>query len=224
MNFKYPLILRKTKAERLMINIYKYRKVIIVSVPHFYSNFQINDFISEKENWIRKKIELIEQAENLIRTESDEIFLLGSTYKLIRVENEMSITTNFKEKTVTGNVDVLKDKSSLKQFYRNISKKYIIPYAFQLSKKHNIEIKRIFIRDQKSSWGTYSTRGNLSFNFRAILCPEPVIRYLVYHELSHTIQMNHSKKFWAQVEAFFPEYEEHKKWLKVHSQSIRAIV
>lgn len=203
MNFKYPLILRKTKAARLMINIYKYRKVIIVSVPHFYSNFQINDFISEKENWIRKKIELIEQAENLIRTESDEIFLLGSTYKLIRVENEMSITTNFKEKTVTGNVDVLKDKSSLKQFYRNISKKYIIPYAFQLSKKHNIEIKRIFIRDQKSSWGTYSTRGNLSFNFRAILCPAGQSIALKLNDKLPLVEYVPHDDFWSRIKILF---------------------
>ncbi len=224
MNFKYPLILKKGNAARLVINIHRNKKVIIVSAPDFYSEFQINNFISEKENWIRKKIELIEQAENLIRIQSDEIFILGSIYKLIRIENERNITTDFNKKTVTGNVDVLKNKASLKQFYRNMSKRYIIPYAFKLSSKHNIEIKRVFIRDQKSSWGTCSTRGNLSFNFRAILCPEPVIRYLVYHELSHTIQMNHSKKFWAQVEAFYPEYKEHKNWLKVHSQCIRGIV
>ena len=75
---------------------------------------------------------------------------------------------------------------------------------------------RITIRSQRSRWGSCSSKGNLNFNCLLILCPEEVRDYVVVHELCHRIEMNHSPKFWAQVERVCPDYRVHRKWLKDH--------
>ena len=72
---------------------------------------------------------------------------------------------------------------------------------------------RIFIKNQKSRWGSCSSARNLNFNWRLMMAPLTVLDYVVVHEISHLKQMNHSKEFWAEVEKVLPDYQEQKKWL-----------
>lgn len=73
---------------------------------------------------------------------------------------------------------------------------------------------RITIRSQRSRWGSCSSKGNLNFNCLLMLTPPEVIDYVVVHELCHRIEMNHSPRFWAQVERILPDYRTQKEWLK----------
>jgi len=81
----------------------------------------------------------------------------------------------------------------------------------------------ITIRDQKSRWGSCSSRGTLSFNYRLIFAPPKVLDYVVVHELCHLTHMNHSKDFWNMVEQIMPEYKVHKTWLREHGQELNLI-
>ncbi len=80
----------------------------------------------------------------------------------------------------------------------------------------------ITVRDQKTRWGSCSARGNLNFNWRLILAPEPVLDYVVIHELAHRKEMNHSKQFWDIVEAMMPDYRIQRQWLKEHGDQLMA--
>ncbi len=79
---------------------------------------------------------------------------------------------------------------------------------------------RITIRNQKTRWGSCSSRGNLNFNCLLMPAPDKVTDYVVVHELCHLKQMNHSKKFWAEVEKFMPDYKIYKKWLNENGGAI----
>lgn len=75
---------------------------------------------------------------------------------------------------------------------------------------------RVSIRKQKTRWGSCSREGNLSFNCLLMMAPPEVLDYVVVHELSHRLEMNHSSRFWTQVEKVIPDYRKHRKWLKEH--------
>ena len=73
---------------------------------------------------------------------------------------------------------------------------------------------KITVRNQKTRWGSCSSKGNLNFNCLLMLTPPEVLDYVVVHELCHRKQMNHSKAFWLEVEKVLPNYKEVRKWLK----------
>lgn len=73
---------------------------------------------------------------------------------------------------------------------------------------------RITIREQKTRWGSCSSKGNLNFNWKLVLMPEEVLDYVVVHELAHRREMNHSERFWAIVEEVLPDCRERRRRLK----------
>jgi len=86
--------------------------------------------------------------------------------------------------------------------------------AAYYAKLLQVDYGRITIRNQKSRWGSCSSKGNLNFNCLLMLTPPEVIDYVVVHELCHRKEMNHSVRFWNEVEKILPDYRERREWLK----------
>jgi predicted metal-dependent hydrolase len=85
-----------------------------------------------------------------------------------------------------------------------------------------VEVQRVQIRDQRSRWGSCSTRGTLSFNWRLVLAPFEVLDYIVVHELCHLRVPNHSRRFWKLVEARRPDWRAQRDWLYEHGPELLA--
>lgn len=82
------------------------------------------------------------------------------------------------------------------------------------AKEMNITYGRITIRNQKTRWGSCSSKGNLNFNYRLFFMDDNLMDYVVIHELAHRKHMNHSKEFWTLVEQYCPDYKQRRKMLK----------
>ena len=98
--------------------------------------------------------------------------------------------------------------------YRKEARRRITERAAYFAEKMGVDYGRIAIRAAKTRWGSCSARGNLNFHWKLILMPPAILDYVVVHELAHRIEMNHSPRFWAQVERILPDYRERRRWLK----------
>lgn len=154
---------------------------IIVRAPLKAKDSDIQKFIEEKSNWIKKHLKRITERKAL------------QTPKLTNAE-----------------IKALTDKA----------KTDIPERAAKYAEITDVTFDKITIRNQKTRWGSCSSKGSLNFNCLLMLCPEEVRDYVVVHELCHLIEMNHSARFWAEVERVLPDYRERKKWLKENGNII----
>ena len=92
----------------------------------------------------------------------------------------------------------------------------IAAYAGQMG----VTYGRVTIRNQKTRWGSCSSKGNLNFNCLLMLTPREVQDYVIVHELRHRKEMNHSPKFWAVVEEVLPDYKKRRNWLRENGSAI----
>lgn len=88
------------------------------------------------------------------------------------------------------------------------------------AEKMQISYGRITIRNQKTRWGSCSGKGNLNFNCLLMLTPPEVLDYVIVHELCHRKEMNHSQRFWKEVEKVLPDYQARRRWLKENGNRI----
>ena len=111
-------------------------------------------------------------------------------------------------------------RKALENRYRQAAKEYFPARVAYYEKIIGVTHNEIRIRDQKTRWGSCSSKGNLNFNWRLMLAPPRVLDYVVVHELCHRKEMNHSKAFWNAVEMVLPDYKELRKWLRDNGNSL----
>ncbi len=91
----------------------------------------------------------------------------------------------------------------------------------QLAGQHQLAVRRVMVRNQRSRWGSCSHRGTISLNWRLVQAPVFVRDYIILHELAHLREMNHSRRFWREVEALCPEFRAAERWLKSNAELLR---
>lgn len=103
---------------------------------------------------------------------------------------------------------------------RRRASKELPPVLLALAQAHGITVSAISVRNQRSRWGSCSSRGSITLNWRLILVPEYVREYVMVHELMHRRELNHSKRFWRHVAAACPRYGEARRWLRTEGQRL----
>ena len=124
------------------------------------------------------------------------------------------------EKQVQLKKDRLTLSDAQRKRYIETARSIFTQKAAYYAKLIGVTYGRISIREQKTRWGSCSSRGTLSFNYRLIYGPAGPLDYVVVHELCHLTHMNHSKDFWNMVERIMPDYRIYKQWLREHGQEL----
>lgn len=113
-------------------------------------------------------------------------------------------------------------RPALEAHWRRMAERELPPRVFELAALHQLTVRRVTVRNQKSRWGSCSIRGTISLNWRLIQTPGFVRDYLILHELMHLRQMNHSERFWREVARVCPEYRAAERWLRQHARLLRG--
>ena len=95
-----------------------------------------------------------------------------------------------------------------------LAAEYMPARVAELAAIHGFDYAVVRIKNQKTRWGSCSAKGNINLNLRLMMAPDPVIDYVIIHELCHLRELNHSLAFWALVESCCPDYRRWRNWLK----------
>jgi predicted metal-dependent hydrolase len=112
-------------------------------------------------------------------------------------------------------------RASVEKHFRQLAERELPPRVFELASLHQLTVHRVSVRNQKSRWGSCSRRGTISLNWRLVQTPAFVRDYIILHELMHLRQMNHSARFWREVEYVCPDYATAELWLRRNSGLLR---
>jgi predicted metal-dependent hydrolase len=110
--------------------------------------------------------------------------------------------------------------AALERFYRRAAR---VEIGFKLDHACQVtgnSYSKLTIRNQRTRWASCSSTGTMSFNWRLLLAPEPVLDYVVWHEVCHLQVMDHSRRFWALVARYCPDHREYSRWLRRHGPTL----
>ena len=110
--------------------------------------------------------------------------------------------------------------TALERFYRRAARTEIAARLERACEATGNSYTKLAIRNQRTRWASCSSNGTMSFNWRLLLAPEPVLDYVVWHEVCHLQVMDHSPRFWALVARYCPDHREHARWLRRHGPSL----
>jgi len=110
----------------------------------------------------------------------------------------------------------------LENWLRDEARRDIADCVHKRATQMKVQPNGIRIKEQRTRWGSCSSKRNLSFNWRLIMAPPEVLDYLVVHELAHLTEMNHSTRFWHIVRSYCPDFARQRAWLKEDDWLLRA--
>ena len=198
---------------------------LVVRAPHCISDDEIQKFISEKSVWIDKKHRLIKARlkDDLNHNLRSQCLYLGSFYP-IKIDNNSFNQISFNGQMFTMNNESREAISLLlKSWYKKRFIEVALPRLSYFSDKYNLKVNQVRVKEQKTLWGSCSSKNNINLNYLLIMAPIQVIDYVIVHELVHTIHKNHSAKFWQKVETIMPNYKDARYWLKENGYKLRRL-
>lgn len=217
----YDIVRKNIKNINIRI---EYNGNILITCPINTTIDTIENIIRNKIQWIITKLKIIDKKNKKLNelqlNELNNLLFLGkvlSVHKCCINTNKPYVVFRDSKAIIYGNNYILSNLENIKKVIYRAFKKILYTIIEERIDIYRKLIKarpnKISIKNQKTIWGSCSSNGNLSFNYRLIMTPLDIIDYVVIHELCHLVHMNHSKEYWKLVKSVIPDYELKKNWL-----------
>ncbi len=212
------LYVHHPRARRYLLRL-RSDGVARVTIPRRGSISIARDFVSQNIGWLEQQFQ---RLENQPKTKTEwrpgtEIYFRGERVKIsVETAGQIRLGTEL-IKLPDLSIDL---KPVLQRHLHKLAQQQLPDRVLELASLHDIEILRVSVRNQKSRWGSCSRRGTISLNWRLIQTPAYVRDYIILHELAHRRQMNHSDKFWEEVERLCPDYRTAETWIKANKLTL----
>lgn len=209
------------RSRRVRISVSE--KGVTLSLPHGFPLRDGETFLARNADWVFQQLEKHQKraAKNSrLSLPSDVLLLRGVP---VRVEVIPEAKRKARARVENGNGHLLiripvgaeeTVPSVLESYLRELARSEIQQTVDLLARRMGVRPRSLTIRDQRTRWGSCSSSGTLSFNWRLIMVPPTVMDYVVIHELAHMIVPNHSPQFWAQVARYYPAFKDARAWLR----------
>jgi len=202
------------RAKRLRLTASKI-KGIELTAPQWVNFEDCKDFLNQHRSWIKEHLEKINSSapdivfhpDRKYKTFKHELVFIPSAV----LETKYRISANKIKLYYNESIDFTKNKriqdlikNALVEVLRSEAKEYLPSRVAYLAFKNKLKYKNLFVKNMKSQWGSCSYENNINLSLHLMRLPVEIIDYVILHELAHTIEKNHSQKFWALVEKFMP--------------------
>jgi predicted metal-dependent hydrolase len=216
------------RARRLRVTISQ--QDVSVTLPQGVHLREAEKFLRANAQWVLAQLERSKKQTPRSVLPADVILVHGVPNKVERIE-EITRKLRAKVEVSNGHIKVFIPAGSkqatmdfVRDHLRSSARIEIEDAVVRNAALMGCKPKSVSIRDQRTRWGSCSTRGTLSFNWRLIMAPQAVLDYVVIHELAHMFQPNHSKDFWEVVQKYDPTYMQSRLWLRKNANALRPKV
>jgi predicted metal-dependent hydrolase len=173
--------------------------------------------IRELRPWIQRRVAELERVRATVAARGDTVPYLGEALRLAADPGRSRVHRRGDVLLVPAGGAQL---AALERFYRRSAQAEIGPRLDRACAAVGVSYSRLSIRSQRTRWASCSRSGAMSFNWRLLLGPEPVLDYVVWHEVCHLKVMDHSPRFWTLLGQHCPEYPRHVRWLRRHGATL----
>jgi predicted metal-dependent hydrolase len=224
-------IRRSDRARRLRIVVAP--TGVEVVVPRRMALRHAEEFVAEKRPWIERTLRDYKAAEAALPPvrphDNGEVPYLGLTLPLRVTVDPRRARPSVSRQGANLHVAVTDPgeqavRDALIRWYRRRARIEIAERLDWATLRAGTTYSKLQIRDPSSRWASCSSTGAMSFSWRLLLAPEPVLGYVVEHEVAHLEVMDHSKRFWNLVEQRCPDYREHEAWLRSFGPGLRTVL
>jgi predicted metal-dependent hydrolase len=209
--------LRKVAARRYILRL-KQNGVLHVTIPRGGSKAFAHDFAARNAAWIEQQLEKWKMQPPCPPPwqQGTEILFRGEPARL-EVRDGRII---FADQSLPLPPAINDFRSPIVHHLQELAGRELAPRTIELASLHQLTVRKVTIRNQRSRWGSCSTKAHISLNWRLVQTPAYVVDYIILHELMHLKHMNHSARFWKCVAEVCPEYEKAETWLKTQGKKV----
>ncbi|HWI72064.1 MAG TPA: SprT family zinc-dependent metalloprotease [Baekduia sp.] len=218
--FEYS-VRRSDRARRVRVRVDPRDGSVEVVLPRRAAAREAASAVAELGGWIARRRAEVAVAQARVAARAGTVPYLG---EVLSLRPEVGRTRVHRR----GDVLLVPDaeigsevmRSALERWYRRQARIEIAPRLDAAAAAVGRSYTKLSIRDQRTRWGSCSSQGAMSFNWRLLLAPEAVLEYVVRHEAAHLAVMDHSPRFWAVMARLMPGYEAPRRWLRDHGATL----
>ena len=214
---EFPYTIRRSdRARRVRVRVDPRDGAVEVVLPRRAAQREAAAAVVELRGWIARRQAEVAVAQARVAARAGTVPYLGADLLLWPEPGRTRVHRR-------GDVLVVPDadaRPALERWYRRQARAEIAPRLDGAAAAIGKSYTKLTIRDQRTRWGSCSSAGAMSFNWRLLLAPEAVLEYVVRHEAAHLAVMDHSPRFWALMAQLLPGYQQPRRWLRDHGATL----
>ena len=199
---------RSARARRMTLRVSRFDGRVTLSIPQFVSAKDAVTFARSRETWLRSALDDVEAPKSV--SHGAVIPFRGEPLSISTSEDVRR--THFAADQLWVRPD--RPGNAVRAFLKTQARDRLVTASDACAKALGVTFCAISLRDTRSRWGSCTSDGRLMYSWRLIMAPDEVLDYVVAHEVSHLVHLNHSKEFWSTVESICPDFQIHRRWLK----------